>query len=162
MLVAFLICCAHLTFSQTQKIAHAETVAVSFKVVSNIAAFAKTYPFLNKYLSDLREELKTMDTEIYAASVSIPNGKLLFLYLDGALYRGTEGMPVEAFLNQGKGFMSVFNATTYQEIKVVKSSSSCLAGQTAQQSNGSIMHKKVYFKKPQNKATRLAQSIFGG
>jgi len=129
LLISFLIGCAllhvHPSLAQMQRAnkvsSITDTVAVDFKPVSNLATFVKTYPFLNKYITSLRQEIKTMDTEIYAASVTLTGGKLLFLYLDGPLYRGTEGMPVEGYLNQGKGFKPVFNAVTYPEFKVIKS-----------------------------------------
>ena len=129
LLINFLFGCALFSVQQclaqsqlTSKVSSVtDTVPVDFKPVSNLAAFVKTYPFLTEYISGLRQEIKTMDTEIYAASVTLKGGKLLFLYLEGPLYRGTEGMPVDAYLNQGKGFKSVFNAVTYPEIKVIKS-----------------------------------------
>ena len=103
LLINFLFGCALFSAQQclaqsqlTSKVSSvADTVPVDFKPVGNLAAFVKIHPFLTKYISGLRQEIKTMDTEIYAASVPISNGMLLFLYLDGPLYRGTEGMSVE-------------------------------------------------------------------
>lgn len=98
---------------------------IQFEPVENILALVKEYPFLKEDLGDLTLP-DPMGTELFIAKATVGDNKFIFTRLEGALYRGTEGSPVEVYLDRGKGYKHALSVTTHRDITIVTTPSLAL------------------------------------
>lgn len=92
-------------------------IDIQFEPVENIPSLVKEYPFLKEDLRDLTLP-DPMGTELYIAKATLGENKFVFTRLEGALYRGTEGSPVEVYLDLGKGYKHALSVTTHRDITI--------------------------------------------
>ena len=76
-------------------------IDIQFEPVENISSLVKEYPFLKEDLRDLTLP-DPMGTELFIAKAMLGENSFVLTRLEGALYRGTEGSPVEVYLDRGK------------------------------------------------------------
>ena len=100
-------------------------IDIQFEPVENVPSLVKEYPFLKDDLSDLTLP-DPMGTELYIAKATLGENKFVFTRLEGALYRGTEGSPVEVYLDRGKGYKHALSVTTHRDITIVTTPSLAL------------------------------------
>lgn len=100
-------------------------IDIQFKPVENIPSLVKDYPFLKEDLRDLTLP-DPMGTELFIAKAKLGENKFVFTRLEGALYRGTEGSPVEVYLDRGKGYKHALSVTTHRDITIVTTPSLAL------------------------------------
>lgn len=90
-------------------------IDIQFAPVENISSLVKEYPFLKEDLRDLTLP-DPMGTELLIATATLGENSFVFTRLEGALYRGTEGSPVEVYLDRGKGYKHALSVTTHRDI----------------------------------------------
>ncbi len=100
-------------------------IDIQFEPVENIPSLVKEYPFLKEDLRDLTLP-DPMGTELYVAKATLGENSFVFTRLEGALYRGTEGSPVEVYLDRGKGYKHALSVTTHRDITIVTTPSLAL------------------------------------
>ena len=100
-------------------------VDIQFELVENISSLVKEYPFLKGDLSGLTLS-DPMETEIFIAKAKVGENSFIFTRLEGPLYRGTEGSPVEVYLDQGKGYKHALSVTTHPNITIITTPSLAL------------------------------------
>ena len=108
LLAFFLICSWHTGNCHTPP--KQNKIALTFKKAINISDIRKQYPVLKELLSDIE------DTDVYLAKTKIGSTSLLFVRLEGILYRGTEGTPLTVFMDTGSGYKQVLDVTTQSDI----------------------------------------------
>lgn len=92
------------------------SINVSFSKVTDFKAISKAYPFLASQLDGIAAE---EGTEAYIAKAKTKSGSLLFLKRAGPLYRGTEGTPVDIYLDKGQGYALALSVVALDGIKVL-------------------------------------------
>lgn len=107
-----------------------KAVKVVFKKVKDTAVLVKRHPFLHDLVTaayaDTREALEADTLDVDAVTLSTSrvlklrnNTRLMFVQVEGPLYRGTLGTPIDVFINRGKGFDLALSLVTHADIKVV-------------------------------------------
>lgn len=98
---------------------------IKFEPVENLSTLVKEYPFLKEEIGNLTLP-DPMGTELVVAKATLGENKFVFTRLEGALYRGTEGSPVEVYLDRGKGYKHALSVTTHRDITIVTTPSLAL------------------------------------
>lgn len=98
---------------------------IQFEPVGNLSTLVKEYPFLKQEIGDLTLP-DPMGTELLVAKATLGENRFIFTRLEGALYRGTEGSPVEVYLDRGKGYTHALSVTTHRDITIVTTPSLAL------------------------------------
>lgn len=87
-------------------------VKLVFQKIDSPQDIVRQYPVLKELLSDIE------DTDVYRAKTKIGSTSLLFIRLEGILYRGTEGTPLTVFMDTGSGYKQVLDVTTQSDITI--------------------------------------------
>jgi hypothetical protein len=90
---------------------------IQFESVNNLDSLITEYPFLKKDLTDLSIP-DPMGTVLLLARVKLGDDNFVFTRLEGPLYRGTEGSPVEVYLDRGGGYKHTLSVICNPEISI--------------------------------------------